>query len=212
MSCPQPRQMQTAMYLQNAHSLRSNSGFTYGFSLHFQCPLHMNECLLTLKMWEKIQTTYMTDESLPAPPLPPSAASVPTEPTPSPPVPSLCFTHIGLLPAPCTGQGFLVWGGKTCPSLSQEGSHLPSLPANSYPALGSQLKWTDPSGTCTPSHHLNWSPPISSLSTPIFASSASQLITSYLTSESSPHRSHMGPRPAVVTTASPTISRISQTC
>lgn len=64
---------------------------------------------------------------------------------------------------------------------------------------------------CTPSPHLNWSPPISSLSTLIFASSASQLITSYLTSESSPHRSHMGPRPAVVTTASPTISRISQT-
>ena len=31
MSCPQPRQMHTVMYLQNSHSLRSNSGFTYGF-------------------------------------------------------------------------------------------------------------------------------------------------------------------------------------
>lgn len=171
----------------------------------------MNECLLTFKMWEKIQTTYMAGESLAAPPLPPTAASVPTHPTPSPPRPqALYFTHIGLLPARCTGQGFLMWGGKTCSSLSQEGSHLPSLPGKLLPSLWVSAQM-DPSSTLHPPPHLNWSPPVSSLSALIFASCASQLITSYLTSESSPHRSHMGPRPAVVTSASPAISGISQT-
>lgn len=145
----------------------------------------------------------------PHPCLPLQPQSPPTPP-PHPCSQSVLHTHWPP-PSSLLRPGVSCVGWKTCPSLSQEGSHLPSLPANSYPAPGSQLKWTDTSGTCTPSPHLNWSPPISSLSTPIFASSASQLITSYLTSESSPHRSHMGPRPAVVTTASPTISRISQT-
>ena len=156
---------------------------------------------------------YLHGWWVPSSPIPASRCSLsPHPPHPLTPRPqSLCFTHTGLLPAPCTGQGFLVWGGKTCPSLSQQGSHLPSLPGKLLPSpcVSAQMH---PSGTLhAPPNNLNWSSPISSLSTLIFASWASQLITSYLTSESSPHRSRMGLRPAVVTTASPAISRISQT-
>ena len=103
----------------------------------------MNECLLTLKMWEKIQTTYMADESLPAPSLPPATASVPTLPTPSRPVPSLCAScTLASSQLPAQARVFLCGVGRHVLPSPRKVLTCPPYLANSYPALVSQLKCT----------------------------------------------------------------------
>lgn len=65
------------------------------FNSALVCPLHMNEYLLTLKIWAKIQTTYMADK------VPVSRASC---------LLPHAHWHAGLLSFPHTGWAFLTSG------------------------------------------------------------------------------------------------------
>lgn len=104
---------------------------------------HMNECLLTLNMWNKIQTIYLADSALT------SCTSCPYR--------SLGWAlpahgHAGLLSAPHAGQGFLTLGleGRSLPLLRRFSPALPTW-QTPCPALRSQRKWHLPSPT--PSSH-----------------------------------------------------------
>lgn len=125
---------------------------------------HMNECLLTfLKCGRKTKTTYMAGESLAAPPLPPTSLSPCTSTPPSPPRPqALSLRTLASSQLAAQARVFLCGVGRhVLPSPRKVLICLPYL-ENSYPAFGSQLKWTLPVPCTRPP--LNWSPPVSSLS------------------------------------------------
>ena len=111
------------------------------------CPLHMNECLLTFKMWEKLQTTYMADKRLlsHASCLLPQAQP-PPHPTPSPAVSTLHAHWPRLLPLPRTGRGFLTLGLEDMP-FPRPGRFSPAPPAGKL--LPSPLVSVQMAPSCT---------------------------------------------------------------
>lgn len=168
------------------------------------CLVYMNECLLTFKMWDTIQTIYTADYA------PTSCASC-LHHSLSPSAHSLCAARtLAHGPPPSSphrpglshfwlqDRSFPFLGRFTCPP------HL----ANSYPILKSQLKWHHPSLCPPPPSKLV--PPVGSLFTPFFYFCGCLPAHNQLTSESSAHQSHMEPGPAVVTTESPALSKVSR--
>lgn len=166
------------------------------------CLVYMNECLLTFKMWDKIQTIYTANYA------PTSCASC-LHHSLSPFAHSLCVSHtLAHRPPPSSphswGFSHLGLQDRSFPSLGRFTS--PPHLANSYPILRSQLKWPHPSLCPPPPSKLV--PLVSSLFTPFFSFCGCLPAHNQLTSESSTHRSHMEPGPAVVTTESPALSNL----
>ena len=122
----------------------------------------MNEWLLTLKMWDKIQTTYRADKA-------PMRRASCLPPQPQPPLPTVSVLHahwcIGVLSVPYTGPGSLTLRLEDM-SFSLLGRFSPALLTQKTPIQSSGIS---SHGTFPhPALHLNWFPLVGSLSTPLF--------------------------------------------
>lgn len=149
----------------------------------------------------ELPTTYMADKP-PSEPclLPPSRDSAVTPPYPPPQSPRRAHWP-RLLPVPRTGRGFLTSGLEDMP-FPRPGRFSPAPQPGKLLASPLVSVQMAPSCTLAPIETgLLWL--ALCLSCSFSSVGASKLINSYSTSESSPRRSHMGPGPVVVTTASP---------